>query len=161
MGENIGRSDILDTPRRFAKALLSFSPNKKEPQITVFDTQSTGIVIVKNLEVRSLCQHHLFPFFGKGSVAYVPNGKIAGLSKFQRVMDFVAEKPQDQERLTKEFLDFLVDRIQPKYMIVKLECEHTCMKVRGVKCTDANTITIDSFGVEQDNPIFQNILNLL
>lgn len=126
MGENPDRPDLKDTPKRFAKAMLSFSPNKKAPVITTFKATSDGLVIINNLEVRSLCGHHLFPFIGTASVAYFPDKKKAGLSKFQRALDYIANRPQDQEALTKQLLDFLVKHIQPKGMMIKITAEHTC-----------------------------------
>jgi len=140
---------------------MSFSPQKEEPEVTVFESNSNGVVVVKNLEVRSLCGHHLFPFIGTCSVAYIPNKFKAGLSKFQRVLDFVAEKPQDQENLTKEMLDFLVAKIQPIAMVVEITCQHTCMSGRGVKCHDAETYTSEEYNTDPTGLDLQRIYRKL
>lgn len=107
------------------------------------------------------CQHHLFPFFGSCSVAYIPNGYIAGLSKFQRVLDFFAERPQDQENITHQVLEYLVAHIQPKAMVVMCKATHTCMTVRGVKCHNGETITIESYGTDIGDKIYENLLKSL
>ena len=149
MGVDLDSPDFKDTPKRFAKAMMSFKvKDKKEmPKITTFEHKGNDtLVMVKNLQVRSLCGHHLFPFFGIASVGYIPSNKKAGLSKFQRVLDFVASEPQDQEGLTERYLNLLVEEIDPKFIAVKLTCQHTCMSVRGAKVHDAETITFLSSG---------------
>lgn len=150
MGENPKRADLRDTPRRVAQYFLGFSPDKKAPKITTFKAKSNGLVMIEGLEVRSLCAHHLCPFIGTATIAYFPRTKKAGLSKFQRALDYIANRPQDQESVTKELLDFLVEAIEPRGMMVKLQCEHTCMTVRGVQCHNSSTITAE---------IFQGIMN--
>lgn len=151
LGENIEGEHMRDTPRRFAKALISMSTENaevKKPKISTFEHNSNTLVVVRNIEVRSLCRHHLFPFWGEAEIAYIPMGKKAGLSKFQRAMDYVAERPQDQENITEEFLNFLVEEIEPLFMVVKIKAVHSCMSVRGVKCSHADTITIAHYQVE-------------
>lgn len=145
MGEDSGRADLVDTPKRFAKFMLDFSPKKEKPKITTFECTSKGLIAITGLDVRSLCSHHLAPFIGKASVYYYPKFKKAGLSKFQRALDYVANKPQDQENLTKELLDFLVQEIDPEGMCVKVTAVHTCMSVRGVRCSNSETTTIETF----------------
>ena len=157
MGENPERADLKDTPKRFVKALMSFSPQKDEPEVTLFKSNSSGVVVVKNLEVRSMCGHHLFPFIGTCSIGYVPFEYKAGLSKFQRVLDHFAEKPQDQENLTKQMLDFLVKKINPRAMVITITCKHTCMSGRGVKCHDAETTTLEEFVADGDEAFLQKI----
>lgn len=132
------------------------------PKITTFEhSGNSTFVVVKGLEVRSLCGHHLFPFFGTASVGYIPKKRKAGISKFQRVLDFVANQPQDQEGLTERFLDILVKAIDPEMMIVKLTCQHTCMVVRGVKCHGAETTTILEHGEFGDAAAMQVYINQL
>lgn len=149
---------------RVAKAMMTFriKDEKEQPKVTTFEhTGKDTFVVVKGLEVRSLCGHHLFPFFGSASIGYVPKNKKAGLSKFQRVLDFVANEPQDQERLTERFLDILVRELDPKIMVVKMTCQHTCMTVRGVKCHDAETTTILGHGETSDTGSMQVYINQL
>jgi len=146
MGEDINREDLIDTPKRFAKYMMDFSPDKEKPKLTTFVAKSHGLVCVNGLEVRSLCSHHLAPFIGTASIAYYPKNKKAGLSKFQRALDYIANRPQDQEKLTKELLDFLVEEIEPLGMIIKITAEHTCMTARGVQCHQAETTTIEVYG---------------
>lgn len=161
IGVDMNDPNIVDTPKRFVKALKSFSPDKEPPQVTLFDTKSKGVISVKNLELRSLCQHHLFPFFGSCSVAYIPNGQIAGISKFQRVLDYIAERPQDQENLTAQMLEFLVLAIQPKAMMVVAKAKHSCMSVRGVKCHNGETTTIEVYGAEMGDGTYENLLKII
>ena len=161
IGVDLSNPGVADTPKRFVKALKSFSPNKEEPVVTMFPSESKGVVTIKNLELRSLCQHHLFPFFGSCSVAYIPNGYVAGLSKFQRVLDFFAERPQDQENITHQVLEYLVAHVQPKAMVVMCKATHTCMTVRGVKCHNGETITIESYGTDIGDKIYENLIKSL
>lgn len=120
---------------------------KPEPKLTVFPTESKGICIIRGLEVRSMCAHHLAPFFGKCTIAYYPNeNEMAGLSKFQRVLDYIAMQPSEQETLTKKVADYLISKLNPKGLIVSMECCHTCMVVRGVQTSGATTETIETYG---------------
>ena len=149
MGINLNSPDFKETPKRFAKAMMEFriKSDDEKPTITTFDMggDRDGFVKVTGLEVRSLCGHHLFPFFGSAVVGYVPSDRKAGLSKFQRVLDFVANKPQDQEGLTEEYLNLLVKELDPQMLVVKVVCQHTCMIARGVKCHSSETTTIVNY----------------
>lgn len=157
LGEDMNNPDIKETPRRFAKAMIDMSTATKiKPKITTFPSNSNAMVVVKGIEVRSLCLHHLFPFWGEATVSYIPNGKIVGLSKFQRAMDYIAEKPQDQENLTQEYLNFLVGEINPKFMMVKIKARHSCIAVRGAKAHNSETITLLTYG-ESDKPVNLNL----
>ena len=151
IGENLDREDLEETPKRVAKFLMSYSPDKDAPEITKFKDSSKGMVIVvKDLEVRSMCAHHLLPFFGKASIGYIPNGYKAGLSKFQRAVDYISERPQNQEDITSQLMEFLTHTIEPRAIIIRLECTHTCMMIRGVKCHNSSTVTMLSYGGEKD-----------
>jgi len=161
IGEDPDREDLKETPGRYAKAILGFSPQKEEPVMTTFLSNSNGLVLVKNLEVRSLCGHHLFPFVGRASVAYFPKEKKLGLSKFQRALDFIANKPQDQEKLTSELMAYLIGVLEPHGIIIKLSCNHTCMSARGVKCHEAETITLEHFGECSRLGMFQSLVSML
>jgi len=127
--------------------MLEFSSvDKLRPKFTTFPTESTGIIIIRDLEVRSMCAHHLAPFFGKCTIAYYPNKKMAGLSKFQRVLDYVAQNPTEQEALTEKLMNYLVEELNPHGLLVSIECVHTCMIVRGVQTSGSTTETMESFG---------------
>ena len=149
MGIDLNSPDFKETPKRFAKAMMEFrvKDSDEKPNITTFSTNKidNGFVKVTGLEVRSLCGHHLFPFFGNAVVGYIPRDKKAGLSKFQRVLDFVANKPQDQEGLTDEYMNLLVEELDPLMLVVKVVCKHTCMVARGVKCHSSETTTISNY----------------
>tara|TARA_Y100000034_G_scaffold29728_1_gene36185 strand:+ start:56316 stop:56888 length:573 start_codon:yes stop_codon:yes gene_type:complete len=143
MGLDTTNPDIKNTPVRFAKALLSFSDDKTEPNMTAFPVEGSLIpyVTVDKIEVRSLCAHHLFPFTGYASVVYLPKDEKLGLSKMQRAMDYVATRLTDQESITTKFLEFIKEKINPEYIAIKITCHHSCMSARGVKCHQAETIT--------------------
>ena len=108
---------------------------------TTFDIGHEELVIVKDIEVFSHCEHHLTPFHGVAHVGYIPNGKITGLSKIARLVDLFARRPQVQERMTSQIADALVEIMQPAGVIVIVECEHLCMSMRGVKKAQARTVT--------------------
>lgn len=149
-GYDVESPDFKGTPLRFAKVLTDFNTKyKEEPVFTVFphNPKIITLVDVRDIDVRSLCAHHLFPFFGKARVVYVPSNKKAGLSKFQRVIDYLASMPQDQETLTQKVLTYLVEALAPVYLSVEIECLHTCMVARGAKSAQATTRTFASYGV--------------
>ena len=126
--------------------------NKEEPDFTMFpapNENGSGWIAVKDLELRSMCAHHLAPFFGKCTIVYKPNGLMAGLSKFQRALDYLGKVPTEQETLTHEILTYLVDKLQPYGIIVILEAQHTCMIVRGVQTSGSTTKTIQKWGSVQ------------
>ena len=104
------------------------------------------LVLVENIPVRSLCEHHMLPFFGVAHVGYLPGERILGLSKFARVVDFFAQRPQTQERLTKQIAEHLLQQLDPRGVGVVIEAEHTCMSLRGVRAVGARTVTSTLFG---------------
>jgi len=167
MGYDLNSPNFLDTPRRFAEAMLSFkADNTEEPKMTTFKVEDTvenlSIVTAKSLEVRSLCGHHLFPFIGECSVMYMPREKTLGLSKFQRALDFVANKATDQETITNELRDYIVKKTDPHFVIVYMRCKHTCMSARGVKCHNAETETYSRYTKDSmPEEVYQNYLKLL
>lgn len=138
IGENPDREGLAKTPERFAKALqfLTHGHDLDPAQIlrsAMFSEEYKQMVIVRDIEVYSLCEHHLLPFFGKAHVAYIPNGHIVGLSKLPRVVDAFARRLQVQERLTTQIRDCLQDTLKPLGVAVVIEAQHMCMVMRGVQ----------------------------
>jgi GTP cyclohydrolase I len=147
IGEDPTREGLLKTPERVAKAMqyLTKGYNEKPDDLinqAIFHEEYSEMVIVKDIEVYSMCEHHMLPFFGKAHVAYVPNGKIVGLSKIPRVVDAYARRLQVQERLTIEIRDCIQRTLDPKGVAVVIECAHMCMQMRGVQ--KQNSVTTSS-----------------
>ena len=147
LGEDPTRDGLKDTPKRVAKALAeNFSGLWLKPEdvlITTFDIGHKELVIVREIEVFSHCEHHLTPFHGVAHIGYIPgeSGRITGISKLARVVDLYARRPQVQERLTSQIADALVEILQPGGVIVIIDCEHLCMSMRGVRKSQARTTT--------------------
>ena len=138
LGENPNREGLLKTPERVAKALqfLTHGYDIKPEEIlksALFHEEYSEMVIVKDIEVYSMCEHHMLPFFGKAHIAYIPNGTIVGLSKIPRVVDAFSRRLQVQERLTIEIRDCIQETLKPKGVAVVIECSHMCMQMRGVQ----------------------------
>lgn len=147
IGENPEREGLLRTPERVAKALqfLTQGYDIKPEEIlrsALFNEEYSEMVIVKDIEVYSMCEHHMLPFFGKAHIAYIPNGTIVGLSKIPRVVDAFSRRLQVQERLTIEIRDCIQETLKPKGVAVVLECQHMCMQMRGVQ--KQNSVTTSS-----------------
>lgn len=146
IGENTKREGLLKTPERAAKAMQfltsGYDTNPKEIlQSAMFKEEYSQMVIVKDIELYSLCEHHMLPFFGKAHIAYIPNGYIVGLSKLPRVVDAFARRLQVQERLTNEIRDCIQETLNPKGVAVVVECAHLCMQMRGVQKQNSVTTT--------------------
>ncbi len=147
IGEDPDREGLKDTPKRVAKALAeNFAGLWQKPEevlTTTFDIGHKELVIVREIEVFSHCEHHLTPFHGVAHIGYIPgeSGRITGISKLARVVDLYARRPQVQERLTSQIADALVEILQPGGVIVIIDCEHLCMSMRGVKKSQARTTT--------------------
>ncbi|GAA1238181.1 GTP cyclohydrolase I FolE [Kitasatospora nipponensis] len=147
VGEDPDREGLLDTPARVARAYQEiFAGLWQEPEdvlTTTFDLGHDEMVLVKDIEVYSTCEHHLVPFRGLAHVGYIPStsGKITGLSKLARLVDVYARRPQVQERLTSQVADSLMRILEPRGAIVVIECEHMCMSMRGIRKAGAKTIT--------------------
>ena len=147
VGENPDREGLHDTPARVARAYAElFAGLRQRPDdvlTTTFDLGHDEMVLVKDIEVFSTCEHHLVPFHGVAHVGYIPShdGRITGLSKLARLVDVYAKRPQVQERLTTQIADALVRILEPRGVIVVVECEHLCMSMRGVRKPGARTIT--------------------
>ncbi len=147
IGEDENREGLLKTPERVAKSLQFLTQGytiKPEELLksALFHEEYSEMVIVKDIEVYSMCEHHMLPFFGKAHVAYIPNGKIVGLSKIPRVVDAFSRRLQVQERLTIEIRDCIQQTLEPKGVAVVLECQHMCMQMRGVQ--KQNSVTTSS-----------------
>ena len=146
LGENSNREGLLKTPERVAKAMQfltqGYGQNPQEIlKSAMFSEKYNEMVIVKDIEVYSLCEHHMLPFFGKCHIAYIPNGHIVGLSKFPRMVDSFSRRLQVQERLTDQIRDCLDDTLNPQGVAVCIEAQHLCMQMRGVQKQNSITTT--------------------
>jgi GTP cyclohydrolase I len=147
VGENPDRDGLLDTPARVARSYAEiFAGLRQDPRevlSTTFDLVHDEMILVKDIEVYSTCEHHLVPFHGVAHIGYIPgtNGTITGLSKLARLVDVYAKRPQVQERLTTQIADALVEILEPRGAIVVVECEHLCMSMRGIRKPGAKTVT--------------------
>jgi GTP cyclohydrolase I len=147
IGEDPKRAGLLETPARVARAYAEmFAGLRQEPEdvlTTTFDIGHDELVLVKNIEVYSTCEHHLVPFHGVAHVGYIPSteGRITGLSKLARLVDVFAKRPQVQERLTTQVADALTRLLEPRGVLVVIECEHLCMSMRGIRKPGAKTVT--------------------
>ncbi|MPZ93505.1 MAG: GTP cyclohydrolase I FolE [Propionibacteriales bacterium] len=147
IGEDPGREGLHDTPDRVARAYAEMTAGLRmraeDVLMTTFDIGHDEMVLVKDIEVWSMCEHHLVPFTGVAHVGYIPNveGRITGLSKLARLVDVYARRPQVQERLTTQVADSLMELLGPRGAIVVFECEHLCMTMRGVRKPGAKTVT--------------------
>jgi GTP cyclohydrolase I len=156
LGENPDREGLLKTPERVAKA-MTFLTNGYEinpddiVKQAIFHEEYSEMVLVKDIEIYSLCEHHVLPFFGKAHIAYIPDGKIVGLSKIPRVVDSYSRRLQVQERLTIEIRDCLQRTLNPKGVAVVLECSHMCMQMRGVQKQNSATTTSAFTGLFLNN----------
>jgi len=152
IGEDPTRDGLIRTPERMEKA-MAFLTRGYKMDITevlhaaLFDVDYDEMVIVKDVEFFSMCEHHLLPFFGKAHVAYVPNGKVIGLSKIPRLVDVFARRLQVQERLTRQIGDAITEAINPQGVAVILEAQHLCMMMRGVEKQHSSTVTSAMLGV--------------
>lgn len=156
IGEDPTREGLVKTPERVAKALKFLTHGYElEPaeilKSAMFAEDYSEMVLVKDIEVYSMCEHHMLPFFGKVHVAYIPNGHIVGLSKIPRVVDAFARRLQVQERLTKEILHCIQDTLNPLGVAVVMEASHMCMQMRGVEKQNSKTTTSAFTGVFMDN----------
>jgi GTP cyclohydrolase I len=156
LGENPKRDGLLNTPRRVARMYRELLAGYKvDPAVMVngalFDVKYDEMVIVRDIEFYSLCEHHMLPFMGRVHVAYIPDGKVLGLSKIPRVVDMYARRLQVQERMTRQIADFLSDLLKPQGVAVVVEALHLCMMMRGVKKNDARMTTSAMHGAFRAN----------
>lgn len=167
LGEDVEREGLQRTPMRAAKALWHATQGYREDADTVmsqaiFNHQGSRMVIVKDIEFYSLCEHHILPFFGHASIAYIPNGRILGLSKLARVVNVFAQRLQVQERMTAEIMESIDHTLHPQGVMVVCNAGHLCMKMRGVEKQDSMTTTTAYCGVfETDAQLRAEFLNSL
>src|SRR3984885_12613043 len=157
IGENPDRDGLIDPPARVARSYAEqFAGMRQRPEevlTTVFDAEHDEMVLVRDIEVYSTCEHHLVPFFGFAHIGYIPNekGQITGLSKLARLVDLYARRPQVQERMTSQIADALMGVLEPRGVIVVIEAEHLCMAMRGVRKPGAKTVTSAVRGMFRDS----------
>jgi GTP cyclohydrolase IA len=166
IGENTTREGLAKTPSRAAKAMqfLTQGYDLNPGDIlrsAMFKEDYSQMVIVKDIEVYSLCEHHILPFFGKAHIAYIPNGYIVGLSKIPRVVDAFARRLQVQERLTNEIRDCIQDTLKPLGVAVVMECSHLCMQMRGVQKQNSVTTTSAFTGEFMKDPTRKEFISLI
>ena len=156
IGEDPEREGLIKTPNRVARAYAELTSGmRSDPRVhlkTVFNEQYDEIVLLRNIEFHSMCEHHLLPFCGKAHVAYLPAGKVVGLSKLARLVDGFARRPQVQERLTTQVADALMEELNPIGAACVIEASHTCMTIRGAKKTGAVMVTSALRGIFKENP---------
>ncbi|HPK10188.1 MAG TPA: GTP cyclohydrolase I FolE [Saprospiraceae bacterium] len=166
LGEDVDREGLLKTPERASKAMQFLTQGyqmdaKKIIEQALFHEDYSEMVVVKDIELYSLCEHHILPFFGKAHIAYIPNGKIVGLSKLPRVVDVFARRLQVQERLTHQILDAIHEVLEPHGTAVVIEAAHMCMMMRGVQKQNSVTTTSAFKGEFQKAETRSEFLNLI
>ena len=166
LGENTDREGLEKTPMRAAKAMKFLTEGyEKDPkqilQSAMFNGDYNEMVIVKDIELYSLCEHHMLPFFGKAHIAYIPNGKIVGLSKIPRVVDVFSRRLQVQERLTEQVLDCINETLEPVGVGVVIEASHMCMMMRGVEKQNSTTTTSGFRGSFKERDTRNEFLKLI
>ena len=167
LGEDPTRDGLIRTPERVDKSLRYLTGGYKEDADSIlngalFDVQHDEMVIVKDIDVFSLCEHHMLPFFGKCHVAYLPSDKVVGLSKIPRLVDMYARRLQVQERLTLQIAETLKEKINPRGVAVVIQAQHLCMIMRGVEKPNSTAVTSSMLGLFKDNQNTRNeFLNLI
>ncbi|WP_442845251.1 GTP cyclohydrolase I FolE [Leeuwenhoekiella sp. H156] len=166
LGEDVNREGILKTPERAAKAMMYLTSGYDVDASEIlsgamFKEDYNEMVIVKNIELYSLCEHHLLPFFGKAHIAYIPNGYIVGLSKIPRIVDVFSRRLQVQERLTHNILECINDTLKPQGVAVVIEASHMCMMMRGVQKQNSTTTTSGFRGQFENSETRNEFLKLI
>lgn len=166
LGENAERDGLLKTPERAAKAMQFLTQGyDQDPneilQSALFDVDYNEMVLVKDIELYSLCEHHILPFFGKAHIAYIPNGKVVGLSKIPRIVDIFSRRLQVQERLTQEILKCIDNTLKPMGVAIVIEAHHMCMMMRGVQKQNSLTTTSAFTGQFRKVETRSEFLNLI
>jgi GTP cyclohydrolase I len=155
VGEDPDREGLRETPARvarmYAELFSGLHADARAHLRKTFTQKYDEVVLVRDIRFESMCEHHLLPFLGKAHIAYLPNGKIAGLSKLARVVEVLSRRPQVQERMTEELADLLVGELAPRGVAVILEASHTCMTIRGVRKPDSLCVTSAMRGAFRDN----------
>lgn len=167
MGENPEREGLLKTPKRVKEMYQYLTKGYRDDPAklinsAIYQQQYDEMILVKDIEVYSLCEHHLLPFFGKAHVAYIPNGKIIGLSKIPRLVDMFARRLQVQERLTVEIANVIQEHLKPKGVAVVMEAQHLCMLMRGVEKQNSVAVTSEMLGCfRSDSRTREEFLDLI
>ena len=155
IGEDVNREGLLETPDRIARMYCELAGGMDQNAATHlekrFHVDNADMVVEKDITFYSMCEHHLLPFYGKAHVAYVPDGKVVGISKLARTVEVFARRPQIQERMTGQIADALMQCLNPKGAIVLIEAEHMCMTMRGIKKPGSKTVTYAARGVFEEN----------
>jgi GTP cyclohydrolase I len=156
IGENPEREGLVKTPERLARAMQYLTHGYQQDAKSILDSAKfsehiSEMIVVKDIEIYSMCEHHILPFFGKAHIAYIPNGWITGLSKIARVVDVYARRLQVQERLTTQILDAIKESLQPLGVAVVIEASHLCMMMRGVQKQNSVTTTSAFYGEFEKN----------
>ena len=160
LGEDPTREGLLKTPERVAKAMSFLTKGYEENPLEIirsatFREEYKQMVLVKDIELYSLCEHHMLPFYGKATIGYIPNGRVAGLSKLARTVEVYARRLQLQEQLCAQVADALMDYLAPQGAIVLMEAEHMCMTMRGVQKPGTKTVTLARRGVFETDPALE------
>lgn len=166
IGEDIAREGLIDTPDRIARMyeeiFEGLGKTAEEVLSKTFTVESNDLVLEKDITYFSMCEHHLVPFYGKAHIAYIPSGRVAGLSKLARTVEIYSKKPQLQERLTTEVADAIMKYLDAQGVMVVIEGEHTCMTMRGVKKPGTKTITTTYRGVfKEDSDLRREVMTLI
>lgn len=155
IGENTEREGIKETPQRVARMyeeiFAGIDKDAKEHLSKTFERESSDMVIEKDISFYSMCEHHLMPFFGVVHIAYIPNGKVVGISKLARTVEVFARRPQIQERMTEQIAKEIMNHLDAEGVIVKIEAEHLCMSMRGIKKPGSKTVTYKALGKFEEN----------
>lgn len=161
IGEDAAREGLVETPDRIARMYEEIFAGLNEDASVhlskTFSTQNTDMIIEKDITFYSMCEHHFLPFYGKAHIAYIPNGRVAGLSKLARTVEVYARRPQLQERMTVQIADAIMENLDAKGAMVIIEAEHMCMTMRGIKKPGSRTVTISSKGIFTEDAELRNI----
>lgn len=166
IGENTDREGLVETPDRVARMCEEIfgglTQDASVPLSKQFSVDHSDLILEKDINFYSCCEHHLLPFYGKAHIAYIPNGKVAGLSKLARTVEVYARRPQIQEQLTNQVAGALTDHLTPRGVMVVIEAEHMCMTMRGIKKPGSKTLTIAMRGVfETDQGLQNSVLQMI
>jgi GTP cyclohydrolase IA len=166
LGEDTNREGLEKTPERVAKAFQFLTHGYELDPLEIlksalFTEDHKQMIVVKNIEVYSMCEHHLLPFFGKAHVAYIPNGKIVGLSKIPRIIEAFARRLQVQERLTDQIKDCIQEALEPLGVAVVIECQHMCMQMRGIQKQNSVTTTSSFTGAFEKDKTRKEFISLI
>lgn len=159
IGEDITREGLIDTPDRIARMYTELFSGMEEDAgehlSRTFHVDNSEMVLEKDIAFHSVCEHHMLPFFGKVHIAYIPNGKVVGLSKLARTVEVFARRLQLQEQLTEQIADALMEHMKPQGVLVMVKAEHMCMTMRGIKKPGSQTVTLARRGVFETDPLLE------